>query len=573
MAFQQPVIAPSRSPPVAPAIKQQGTHALPTQQAQPAESQEWILFPAAPRTSSSYIQTASTAYTPKTAGLSRLSEFGSLNTADRSSPHDGALEDDEDLDSLDDGLHAFHEPQGSIYNDRNGSILPTHDGLGTFPGLSAPVQEHIWRFEQNNPQRRAIGHSRRRSSVQRKLDALEYDDGTRMERERIDRIETWRLEHSRILLEEVERESRRLSNQMDPPTAAALDVVEETSANTHNALSSAPQVTLSAGKRVDGESTEHRGTFWHRIIQSLLQDVIGLDDMVLSLMFGEALPSEDTHSWDDASTSGKKGPNQSLILQSSPTLSLAILNRLSQELVSALRQFSYAPAVVGSPINPISLDYAGIPIAETPVNQASAPSFTQSEKEELEDGRSSTPLFKPTLREFPRSPASEFGHAALWGIEEEATDTSFGAQDNEYWEQTPSIKTIFRLLQQHFIPRRRPLLTASTFSSSKPSNLATTSTADSLRRASVIRQHHPLISRQNKRRTGTSSLLGHQHHRYSNHSTHNGSSPLFKRGEGSCASISSRKSKKGSGSSRNYWDLGASVHSGSVGGIGIWGEV
>lgn len=576
MAFQQPVLAPSRSTPVAQKFRQQAADVSSIQRPQPAESQEWVLFPTAPRPSSN-IQTASTTYTPQTAGLSRLSEFGSLNTLARSSPHDpedGILDDDEDLDSLDEGLHAFHDHQDSTYIDHNASILPTHDGLGTFLGLGSPVQEHLWHFEKNNPQRRALGHNRRRSSVQRKLDALEYDDGVRMEKDRMDRIERWRIEHSRILLEEVEKETRRRSiTQMDLPTAAKLDICNRTISNTVNAMSSASLVNPSPGEKPDVEKEEDSGNVWRRIIQSLFRDIIGLDETVLALMFGEALPVEATHMGNDTSTVGTKALKQNLVFQSNPRLNPAILNRVSQDLASTLRKISYAPAVVGSPINPVTLDYAGIPVVETHLFPDSAPSLVESQKEELQIEGSSSPLFKPTLQQSPQPPNSDFGHAALWGIEEEPTSASAEAHDNEYWEQTPSIRTVFRLLRQHFTAHRRPLLTNSTFATSKPSNVATTSTVETLRRTSVIRQHHPLISRQFNRRTATSNILSHQHRRNSIRSTPNISSPLFRRVDGSCASVSSRKSRRGSGSSRNYWDLGASIGSGSIGGFGTWGEV
>jgi hypothetical protein len=83
-------------------------------------SEEWVLFsPTAPSVTQTH--TTSTDRTPRTAGLSRLSDFGSLDTAARS---DQVTEDVDDngteqatdadeeaeLDSLDDGLHAFHEP-------------------------------------------------------------------------------------------------------------------------------------------------------------------------------------------------------------------------------------------------------------------------------------------------------------------------------------------------------------------------------------------------------------------------------------------------------------------------------
>ncbi|KAI4193731.1 MAG: hypothetical protein LQ346_003835 [Caloplaca aetnensis] len=566
MACQQPVRAPPHSTPIATEAKDRPTEAIPSHHVAPIDAREWVLFPTPQQHSSSPIRTASTDYTPQTAGLSRLSEFRSFNTAARSSPDnedEDALEDDE-LDSLDDGLHAFQERspgQDATFPYQIGSILPTHDGLGTFPGSSALVHEHLWQFEIANPRRMSLGHNRRRSSVQRRLDALEHDDGLRMERERMDRIERWRLEHSRMLLEEVERASRRSGHQFDIATPTT-HVAEMPSTGIHGAISG---VTSAPVKKAEAKSQKGDDSPWLRLLHSVMRDLLGIDEAVLALLFGEALPS--THEGDllTTSTSGKAYPGQSLLLHSNSSPSLNLLTRLSQELAAVLCQFSYVPAVIDSPVDRRALDYAGLPITEAYGQQP--PKLSAFHPDRSEPGLESTlnPMFSPTLEGRPQSAGSDFGHAALWGIEEEALDSVSASQDHEYWEQTPSIRTVFRLLRQHFTARHRPLLAANTFSSNKKaSNVATTSTADSLRRASVIRQHHPLVSRQHPRRTATVSR------QYSSHSIPNLSSPLFRRKDGSCASISSRKSKRGSGSSRHYWDIGGSIGSESVGGIGVW---
>lgn len=152
------------------------TTAATQQPAQPLEaSEEWVLFsPTAPSTTAR-THTTSTDRTPRTAGLSRFSEFGSLDTAARSD-QDGDegtnLGTEEELDSLDDGLRAFHEPSEygaapSKLLESGETVLPTHDGLGGFLP-DATMQEHMWQFEQ--PRRRV---ARRRSSVQRHFSVLD----------------------------------------------------------------------------------------------------------------------------------------------------------------------------------------------------------------------------------------------------------------------------------------------------------------------------------------------------------------------------------------------------------------
>src|SRR5579871_542547 len=182
------------------------------------ESEEWILFsPTAAPSTITKTQTTSTERTPRTAVLSHLSDFGSLDTAAHSDDQDdenitehGSEPDDEaELDSLDDGLHAFHEPSEVSSPrhrlDHSEGVFPTHDGFGKFGDNSAAIHQQLWQFERSHRRKQ-----RRTSSVQRTLDALEQLDGPSQESERIRRIEKWRLEQSRALLEEIERETRRM---------------------------------------------------------------------------------------------------------------------------------------------------------------------------------------------------------------------------------------------------------------------------------------------------------------------------------------------------------------------------
>ncbi|KAL8704013.1 MAG: hypothetical protein Q9201_002818 [Fulgogasparrea decipioides] len=569
MAFQQPILAPSRSQLTASDARRLSHQVSSAHQAHLEKSQEWLLFPT---------QTPSTAYTPQTAGLSRLSDFGSLGTAARlayDNQDDDALEDDEELDSLDEGLHAFHEPVpdqelGNVYLDS--SILPTHDGLGTFPASSRPVQEHLWHFERYNPQRKSLGHQRRRSSVQRKLDALEAHDGIRMEEKRMHRIEEWRNEHSRILLEEVEKQSRQRSSPLrGSQETTTLEVSMEVSNSNIGAAFPVPEGTATANPGPGAGHLESTESAWDYIIGRLLRDFLGIDEMLLPLIFGEAVLVDGSYVPPDGSALGSNSPRRTLVLQSHPKWSLTILDCLSQELASFLHHLSYTPTGVGSLLNPVDLPYAGMPILAPDVRQSPSSSPAQPEEADEKTETTPAPIFNPTLKESPLSSTSDSGHAALWGIEEEAVEDL--AQEREYWEQAPSMKTIFRLLHHHFTSRRRPLLASSTLNSSKPSNVATTSTADSLRRAAIIRKNHPLVSSQHTRRTATSSIATYGQRQHGSPNIRNMTSPLFKRSESSCASISARNARRGSGSSRNYWKLGGSIGSGSVGGIGLWAEV
>lgn len=543
------------------------------------QSQEWVLFPAR---SATQTQTASTVQTP-TAGLSRLSDFGSLDaksTQDEGVPRrttNGSIDDDEDSDSLDEGLHAFQEPSSinrSGLFESSGSILPRHDGLGTFPTSSPPLQEQLWHFEQFNPRKRAIGPGceRRRSSVQRRIDAIEDQDVASIEAETRERIEKWRTEQSQVLLDEIEKETRRRRASIrsqraetTPGTAGLEQIIKDSVAE--NAGDGATKGPLSASS----PTIEDSESFWERITRRVLRDFIGMDDNLLSIIFGESLPTE---SLDGTSPSGLSSSRSSRLDNSIPISASTgwegrLLDRLSRELGILLQQLTEHPgafSTISPPFNPSTSDYAGIPIT-VPTSSKSQP-------------KPSTPTanaaasfdFRPTLQNASlpaQSSAADSTHAALWGIEEEPAPT-IPEDDRDYWEQTPDIQTVFRFLHSRFTSQRRPATT-----NKPPLSIATTSTPDSLRRAAIIRQHHPLVSR-------AAATWEQRHAHARRHSL------LRRRSGSSCASSvigSARRMGLRGGSlgssSRNYWDIGGSaVGSGGGsaigvggGGMGAWGEV
>ena len=165
MAFQQPQQRPQplrQVSPAKPANEQQQVPASPARKRTIDESQEWILFSPAQNEEQSR-----TSQTPRTA--TQLSDFGSLETHVRSQPlgqesQDNDLtcqgtevdEDGAELDSLDDGLHAFHHPLFSNASNNldqsGGTVLPMHDGFGSFAS-PAGVQQQLWQFERHNPHR------------------------------------------------------------------------------------------------------------------------------------------------------------------------------------------------------------------------------------------------------------------------------------------------------------------------------------------------------------------------------------------------------------------------------------
>lgn len=581
MAFRQPTFAPASRPTTSHEPEQDTRATVPsTLHRGIEESHEWVLFPSAQANSTTQSQ-SSTERTPQTVGLSRLSDFGSLAARSRRDDGiaceatDGSLQDEDDLDSLDEGLHAFQEQsiQQRVGDfDPSGSILPRHDGLGTFPPSSPPMQEQLWHFEQYNPRKRSIvGHQRRRSSIQRRFDALEDNDVVLLEGERRDRIENWRMEQSRVLLDEIEKETRkRRSSVADrrteyAPSSAGLEHIVKESVFTQTEDSGQEE-----DKGVERPARADDESIWQRITRRIIHDFIGIDDALLSVILGESLPEERLTSSQSSDLNSSKSIrlNSSLPAPSGSGWEERLLERLARELGILVQYLSDYPGAFSTSYNPSTSDYAGMPVAVPTSSKSQLNPSASTANVGLASAASFN--FNPTLQDTnlptPIS-TSDSAHAALWGIEEEPSSDA-EQEEREYWEQTPDIKTVFRFLRNRFTSQRRP----STIS--KPANIATTSTPDSLRRAAVIRQYHPLVSR-------AAAAWDQRHGHARRHSLLRG------RSGSSCASSivgSARRAVvvRGSSlasSSRNYWDLGGStVGSGggsaiAGGGLGAWGEV
>ncbi|MCJ1416194.1 hypothetical protein MMC32_002529 [Xylographa parallela] len=497
--------------------------------------------------------------------VSRLSDFGSLNTVARSGQYDEeALDDDEELDSLDDGLHAFREP--SMYNtsrradQSGGSILPAHDGLGTFAASSAPVQEQLWSFEQFNPYRKSTDHRRRRSSVQRRLDIVQDEEVAQLDTTRMDRIEKWRIEQSKVLLEEIEKESRK--RRFSRTTKEGPESQESLDKSASSVRREAPSALLE-----DKDVIEDTESFWQRITRRVVHDLMGIDDSLLAIIFGESLVSDEDLSTTPTLKDTYFSPtlatcNPPGAFISSRTWEDRLLDRVARELGFLVRQLSEHSDAFNTYIRPATMDYAGIPITNTAVVETN----DAVESGEIMES-SQNPQFTPTLKQRQPSTSSTSEYAAGWGIEDHQDPLPTPILDTEYWERTPDLKTVFSYLQRRFSSQQRSVSTTA-----RP-DIATANTPDSLRRAAIIRQHHPLVSHSAKvheRRLLRRSFIPH-------HSIQQ-QSPSLKRAATSCASLSTKKSKRdASEGSRNYWDIGGSIGSGSAiatfGGTGGWGEV
>ncbi|KAF2436022.1 hypothetical protein EJ08DRAFT_222372 [Tothia fuscella] len=535
-----------------------------------AESEEWVLFsPTAP--SATQTQTTSTDRTPRTAGLSHLSDFGSLETAAQSdqifgeseeNATDLATEADEEgeLDSLDDGLHAFHEP--SEYDSprramqrSSETVLPTHDGLGTFGDDSAAVQAQFWQFERESSRRR---HRRRQSGVQPTLEALEEEEELSEEGERMRRIEKWRLEQSRALLEEIERETRRMRKMSRVGTSRsqrADSVSMQTKSETN--FSSGVVTPIVEEPVAAPAQPQESESFWQRVTRRVIRDLIGIDEELLSVILGEALLSDSRSSTDSTKTQADILKDSALeTVESAPLLGESwehrLLERVARDLGFLVNQLSEHPGAFSTYLKTqVTPGYAGL--ADSP---AIAPGVTFEKASSSLHQSAASPtggLFGPTI------------DPSLWGIEEEPEPEDMLArstqQEREYWEREIDVKMVFNFLKNRFSSgTSSPTLDTT-------SALFTQSTGLTAQRAALIRQHHPLASRPS---IGESSR---RRHSQAQQQTLFRTRVLSGRTRSSsCASQSTKKSRK-TGSSRNFWDIGGSVGSGPVGGIGVWGEV
>ncbi|KAI9739077.1 MAG: hypothetical protein M1834_007290 [Cirrosporium novae-zelandiae] len=586
MAFRQPTQAPQ---PLVSPIREDAPNleiSVANQQHRPEDSQEWVLF--------SPDQASSTDQTPCTAGRSRLTDFGSLASTDFSPRIEGGdveadsevlettIDEDEELDSLDDGLRAFQEPE--IYRrysttiDQGGdSILPVHDGLGTFQAPRSPTREQLWQFERYNPQRRSDGTRHRRSSVQRHLDAIEESMGPQGESDRMQRIEQWRMEQSRAVLDEIEKETRR--RRMSRASVAAKsthETIEEeqersTLADFHD-TDHESAMTVPPSENADSQEQE---SFWKRITRRVIRDLIGIDEPLLSVILGEELPEEDEEEEEQSATPRTSFPTNSTISQPfTDTAALVkgwedkLLERIARELGVLVNHFSERSRAFSTytPLPDPSQEYAGIPISRssTPrpvLVESSLPSTTKAASD-------ISPIFKPTLDQFSEPTPRPRGESHEERLKRERA----------YWERDLSVKMVFRYLRDRFTdsyPTSRPSQASSSRRKSSISsinhsynNVAISQTPESAYRAAIIRHNHPLVARsqqdrerrrQRDRDRSKSILQGHY---------------LRKRTGSSCASQSTRtNTQAGSGSSRCYWDFPGtmSVGSGSVG-VRTWGE-
>ncbi|KAF7587150.1 hypothetical protein BBP40_007658, partial [Aspergillus hancockii] len=443
------------------------------------ESTEWVLFSPSRPSATAHTHTTSSERTPRTVGASRLSDFGSFGTPTRSAwgqenaDGEDALdepldEDGTELDSLDDGLHAFRAPSlneepSARWDQGTPAVLPAHDGLGSFEASAQPVQDRLWQHEQYNPHRRPVLGSRRYSSVQRQLDSVADNESADVERERWQRIEKWRMDQSRALLQEVEKETRKRRNSrlsdraVSQPEAAGIDNTPDVAAKDV----SAPSTILEGG---EDES------LWRRITRKVIRDLIGIDDSLLSVLFGESLPEHerDMSAGSDDAFPMNESLNQELdsIPDDHSLWQTKLLQRIAHELGVLVHQLCEQPGAFTTYLtlsNEIPNQYAGMSLGPLPEEndsqlQTVSADPTASQMPASAGDSILSPQFSPTIRD-----PSGREHAAQWGIEDDDLNRNSAAdslsesvrlqQEKEYWERELDVMMVFRYLRNRFSQR------------------------------------------------------------------------------------------------------------------------
>jgi hypothetical protein len=524
------------------------------QQQQLDQSQTWVLFSPA-TTTSEYSEVEPSVQTP---GRSRISDLGSLHTTPRSEQlldasssinEEDIGEDDAELDSLDSHLPSFRSLPGLSVHSQHAApnatpVLPAHDGLGSFqldhPVSGLDAQNQIYQFERFNPRR----IRRRRESLEYAASAME--PGVATEDEKRARIEAWRLEHSRVLLDEVQKETRRRRRSQvsvrQPQTASAVSALQPSQVLDE----AASDMTWHDEDAMVSE--EEPSGFLTRFTQKIIKDILGIDDRMLSVLLGEVIPDED-----DLSTTPRASELIGQPAGDDAALHERILEKVSRELGLLVNQITHHPGAFTaySRLQTMPIPYAGLPVIPE-AGAAAAAEGSSTAKSEPQ----TSPDFKPTVHQNTQ-PIDILGRSQSASTPEDVH--MGGTFTKDEWEQDLDIKLVFRYIRSRFSSRTNASPQSST------THLATSTSQDAAAKVARVRQHHPLISRSRpvERRSFKATTPG---------------SPVALRHQSSCASQSTRRSaRRSSVSSRHYWDIGGSLGTGSViasnGPMGSWGEV
>lgn len=578
-----------------------------------------------------------------------------LTVSERDEHENDAVADAEEeaaLDSLDSQLADFRGynqiPDEHDLTSPAAVSLPTHDGLGTFwrGGVAAAatagatatasgaavtadasLQERLYAFEQFNPRR---VNKRRRESLD--LAQLQADPDMTEEMERTRRIEAWRWEHSRVLLQEIRKETRRrrgseLSSRRgreDGPADGATSMPATTTTATPTTTTPTDDwheqedddllmFGSYAGSEIMAEAEGHEG-LWSRITRKFMLEFMGIDDHVLAILLGEELPEEAepektfSETPDTLATSAvaasfvrpKASSTDSLLQAYAQTTGLLeddgpaeaaggaagadsswrlrMLERIAKELGHLVhRHLTAHPGAFSTyqRVQQMPLPYAGLPVIPESEAHEGSHVTASSRTAPTATTDAALPPFQPTILQA----AAQVGEEQELPAPGQTPGQTPGQAPlhtftQDEWEQDLDIKLVFRYLRSRFLPESHAHPAAHEAEPHETNSMSTTSTTfnmqDAAAKAARVRQHHPLVGR-------SAATTAAASRRATGLSTANAKG--LRAHHGSCASQSTRRSARRSSvsSSRHYWDIGGSIGTGSViasaGPMGSWGEV
>jgi hypothetical protein len=431
------------------------------------------------------------------------------------------------------------------------------------------VQDHLYAFERFNPRR-----VKRRRHTAADIEDVENEQAAGLERTR--RVEAWRLEQSRFLVDEIQRETRRRRMSMSSEKRGlSVEQEQEDVATLSNVEASF----------VGGAPSEENEGFWSRITNRVIRELLGVDDDLLSIIFGECLPGDDDLSTTPRAQASIHAAHSHLVKKqqySESSWEYRLLDRIARELGILVNQLSDHPGAFSTYLQMQTepLPYAGLPvIPETARDQPTTPDSQEQTHE--------TPIFQPTLQSTTQPIPIPLTNTSLSEpvlAPGDATPRATQQLSQEEWEADLDIKLVFRYLRDRFVSKfGSPPPLSPGLHSRGTSHLATSHSAEAAARAARVRQYHPLVHpshnhvrerERNRAKTWRATVPG-SGSAVAREAIH------IRRRSSSCASEGKmsghRMAARRSGSSRHYWDFGhSSVGSGgitSAGVMGSWGGV
>jgi hypothetical protein len=394
------------------------------------------------------------------------------------------------------------------------------------------------------------------------------------------------LEHSQYLLNEIKKETRRRRQSEASTHQLRVENITAEDIATLGAVSGTPREILTGintwhDHDIEDGDDEDEG-LWSRVTRKVIRDLMGIDDRLLSMLFGESIPDEVDLSSTPKASAMAGNPAAAPVESESrgdSTWQVHLLERVARELGLLVNHLSSHPGAFSTyaQMQHMPIPYAGLPV----IPETAADINSEATERKADDSVPSMPQFQPTIPRPAQPIAIPGAQSTVPPLDSAQSTVGDGNSSNSLtftqheWEQDLDIRLVFRYLRSRFTPGRPS--SAASFTSGT-SHLATSSTQDAAAKAARVRQHHPLVSHAHPQRGSRAA------DRRTFKATAGPSSPAvaLRHASGSCASQSTRRSARRSSissrhSSRHYWDIGGSMGTGSIiastGPMGTWGEV